>query len=81
MIGVYIIKSKKDGRYYIGSSNDISRRLYEHNHAAGGKYSSLHGPWELVWSRECATIEGARNEERRIKSFKGGNAFKSLVGY
>ncbi|MEI6479299.1 MAG: GIY-YIG nuclease family protein [bacterium] len=29
---VYILKSLKDGRYYIGSTSDIEKRVERHNH-------------------------------------------------
>ncbi len=79
IIGVYILKSEKDGSYYVGSSNDIERRFYDHNHGAGGKYSKIHSPWKIIWSKEFDSISKAREEEKRIKSFKGGNAFKKLL--
>ncbi len=79
MIGVYIIQSQKNKKFYTGSSNDIDRRIYEHNHSAGGQYSKINGPWKLVWFKEFEKIEEARLEEKRIKSFKGGNAFKKLL--
>ncbi len=79
MTGVYILQSIKDGSYYVGSSCDIERRLYEHNHGSGGFYSKMHSPWKIIWLKEFKKIEEARLEEKRIKSFKGGNAFKKLI--
>ena len=80
MIGVYILQSGKDGTYYTGSTNDINRRLYEHNHKAGGQHSKFRAPWKLIWYKECVNVDEARKEEKRIKSFKGGNGFKKLIG-
>ncbi len=31
MFYMYILKSKKDGKCYMGSTNDIERRIIEHN--------------------------------------------------
>ena len=55
MTGVYIIKSVKNSRYYIGSTIDIDRRLKEHN---SGKVFSTKGniPWELKIFLNCDNI-------------------------
>jgi putative endonuclease len=44
---VYILRSQKDGRYYIGYTTNIERRLQEHNR---GKNKSVRrrGPFEVV---------------------------------
>ena len=75
---VYILKSKIVNRYYIGYTNDLRRRLYEHN---SGKTKSLfkYIPLEIIYKEEYKTIEEARRRERQIKSYKHGEAFKKLI--
>ena len=48
MYFVYIIQSQKDRSYYVGITKDIKRRLVEHN-TGSSKYTSLKGPYSLVW--------------------------------
>src|SRR5664280_1529752 len=44
---VYILYSPKSDRYYVGHTNDIDRRLEEHNHPREAfKYTSKHLPWK-----------------------------------
>lgn len=65
-IGVYILKGT---RYYVGSTNDLERRLDEHR---SGKCHSTKriGEWKLQKFFECETLEEARKLELRIKSSK-----------
>jgi putative endonuclease len=74
----YILQSKKDNRYYIGSTSDIDRRLKEHN---SGKTKSLRyrRPLILVYFEEYESRGLAENREKQIKSYKGGRAFKHLI--
>jgi putative endonuclease len=75
---VYIIRNDVNKRFYIGSTNNLSRRLAEHNRSK--KCSITHfGKYYLIHSEEFDTIGKARARERQIKSYKGGNAFKKLL--
>jgi putative endonuclease len=75
---VYIIKSLKVLRYYIGSTENVDRRLSDHN---SGKVKSTKAfkSWELVYSERFDTKSDAIKRERQIKSYKSGNAFKKLL--
>jgi len=75
---VYILKNLA-GRYYIGQTTDIRRRIEEHNH---GKTKSIRsrGPFKLIYKESFDTRAEAIKRERQIKKYKGGNAFKRLIG-
>jgi putative endonuclease len=76
---VYILKSKKDDKYYIGSTSDVTARLNFHN--AGLQRSTKNRiPFELVLFEEFNTKEEALKREKQIKSWKGGVAFQKLIG-
>ena len=76
---VYILKSLKDNKYYIGSTSKVETRLAFHN--AGLQRSTKNRtPLLLVFSEEYETKEAALKREKQIKSFKGGNAFLKLIG-
>lgn len=79
MFTVYILRNKQSGRHYIGSTNNLIRRLDEHNR--GQTFSTRYGKnsWELIYSEEYESDFEAKKRERQIKSFKGGEAFKRLV--
>jgi putative endonuclease len=45
---IYILLSKRSGKYYIGLTSDVNRRLEEHNNpTVFNKYTAKHIPWEL----------------------------------
>ena len=79
MYFVYILQSEKTGRYYIGYTSDLSNRLDQHN--SGGNVSTKSGsPWKIVHTEEFSTKKEAWLRERQIKSYKGGAAFKKMIG-
>ena len=76
---VYILRSLKDGNYYIGETANVEARLQIHN--AGLQRSTKHrGPFKLIMSEEYADRSAALKREKQIKSWKGGQAFKKLIG-
>ena len=78
MYYVYILKSLRDNKYYIGSTTDIDKRLAFHN--AGLQRSTKNRtPFILVYSEVHPNRRAAEMREKQIKSYKGGNAFKQLL--
>jgi len=66
----YILQSQTTGRYYCGSTNDIERRLNQHNNPEFiGTLTTkrFKGPWKLVWKKEHSSRSEAMILERRIK--------------
>ena len=49
MYSTYIIKNLKSGRFYIGSTNNINRRLKEHNRKQTKSTRSNQGTWVLIF--------------------------------
>jgi putative endonuclease len=47
MFFVYILYSEKSDIYYIGSTDNVERRLNEHNQISENSFTSRHRPWEL----------------------------------
>ncbi len=78
MYYVYILRSKKTGKHYIGYTRDVQERLKYHN---SGRTKSLwkHRPLEIIRVEEYATLQEARRRERQIKKYKSGEAFKRLI--
>jgi len=80
MYYVYILKSQKIGKLYVGHTNNLDRRLTEHNSGNGGKYTSQNGPWMLVYSETQPDRLSAVRRERYFKSTKGSYEKKKLAG-
>jgi predicted GIY-YIG superfamily endonuclease len=67
---VYILENAA-GRFYIGSSDDVDRRLGEHNSDEGHRtFTHKNGPWRLVWREAHPGRSDAIKRERKIKSMK-----------
>jgi len=75
---VYILKSEKNGRYYIGSTNNLERRLSEHN---SGKTKSLKYlyPLRLVFEKACESRIEARKIESKLKKFKSRIIIETII--
>ena len=78
MYFVYILKSFNNSKYYVGSTGDINKRLSYHN---SGKVRSTKAnkPWKIIYFESYNNKAEALRREKKIKSYKGGNAFKLLV--
>jgi putative endonuclease len=79
MYFVYILRSIKLCRYYIGHAHDINIRLARHNKGLV-RSTKFGAPWEIVHIETFKTKQEAYRRELQIKSYKGGDAFKKLVG-
>ena len=79
MYNVYILKNSINGRHYIGSTNDLVRRLSEHNRGHTKATRLKNAIWKIIYTEKYVTSIEAKRRERQIKSYKGGNAFKTLI--
>ncbi len=64
---VYIVKCSDDS-YYIGMTNDVDRRVVEHNSAENtGSYTSNRRPVKLLWNIQLTDFNQAEELEKQIK--------------
>jgi putative endonuclease len=70
MFIVYILQSLKTGFYYTGITNDLNRRLLEHNSNLNDSTKNK-GPWQLVYSEVVSSRAKARRKEKFLKSGYG----------
>ncbi len=78
MFSVYILYSKKLNKYYIGYSEDIEKRLTQHN-TGFSKFTSKASDWELKFKEEFDTRIEATNRERIIKLKKSRKYIEWLI--
>ncbi len=64
MFYVYVTQNK-DGEIYIGSTNNLERRISEHN--SGASLSTKGSHWGLVYYEAYKSEEDARNREHQLK--------------
>lgn len=64
---VYILQCA-DGTLYTGITNDLERRVAEHEAGQGAKYTKGRGPFQLVYRERCEDRGLASKRENEIKS-------------
>jgi len=65
------------GISYVGSTNNIERRLAEHN-SGKSSYTKKFIPWELIYKEECQDRKAALKREKYYKSPAGRRKIKLL---
>jgi putative endonuclease len=79
MFYVYVLKSLMNGRHYTGSTNNLERRINEHN-LGQTKYTSQTGPFELIYKELYDTRLEATRREKFLKTGKGREFLKQTLG-
>ena len=67
MAWMYILECA-DGSYYVGSTEDIERRIWEHNEGIGAKYTARRRPVKVVYAAEFQSI--AEAYERQVQGWR-----------
>lgn len=78
MYYVYILKSQKNSKLYVGYTNDLKRRIKEHNND-NSTFTSQNGPWKLIYYEVFTSKLDAIREEKFLKSGKGRERIKYLL--
>lgn len=67
---VYLMASRKNGTLYIGITNNLVRRVYEHRNNLIVGFTSSHAVHDLVWFESTPSVEAAIRKEKQIKNWK-----------
>ena len=76
----YVLWSTTGHKFYIGVTDDIDRRLNQHNTGASKWTKRYAGSWTLVCSKEFVNLTEARKFETKLKRQKGSNVFFAITG-
>jgi putative endonuclease len=76
---VYILYSQSIDKYYIGHTDNLDRRLNEHN-TGQTRYSQTGKPWILKYSEEFPDRSTAMKREKEIKMKKSRKYIEYLIG-
>ncbi len=82
MFQVYVIRASTNGKIYIGQTEDIAKRLDQHNNRNFDKraYTKLNGKdWKIVYTEEYQTRSEALKRENELKSHRGRDFIKNLL--
>jgi putative endonuclease len=75
---VYAIKSRVRNYIYVGMTNDLYRRLNEHNQGFN-KSTKPYIPFSIIYFRSFDTRQAARFHEKYLKSGSGKESLKKLL--
>ena len=66
---VYILASEPNGTLYIGMTNDLSRRVFEHREGLVEGFTKTYNVKTLVYFETFATAADAIHREKRMKKY------------
>lgn len=78
MFYTYILRSKKDGRWYTGSTNNLRKRFSQHNNGTAN-FTKGRGPFEIIYYEACVTKEDAQAREKYLKTGMGKRYIKNRL--
>jgi len=74
----YILQSSRDGSYYIGSTDNLDKRIIKHNKGYS-RYTKSKRPFNLIYKEDYATRSEAKKREYYLKSLKSRIAIENLI--
>ncbi len=66
---VYILASKRNGTLYVGVTNNLIRRVYEHKNEMVEGFTNKYGVHKLVYYEQTNDLKSAIQRERRLKKW------------
>lgn len=66
----YMLANKPFGTLYVGHTDDLIKRVYEHKHHLRPGFTKMHDVTQLVWYEMHKTREAAFHRETRLKHWK-----------
>ncbi len=75
---IYILKSLKSEKTYVGQTDNLERRLHEHN-SGKSNYTAKFVPWKIVYTEKFCSRDEALVREKYLKSSAGRKVLKKLL--
>jgi putative endonuclease len=75
---IYVIKSRYQNYTYTWITNNLERRLYEHN-SWKTKSNKNHAPFDLIYSEIVSDSKTARSREKFLKWVMWRNRLKEII--
>ena len=69
MYYVYILSSENNGAVYVGVTNDLIRRVYEHKEKVVEGFTKRYNVNKLVYFEQTNDVESAIAREKQLKTF------------
>ena len=78
MYWVYILQSEKDGRYYVGQTQNLEQRVKGHCSGRAG-WTRRKGPWKLCYQESYEKRGDALIREKFLKGLKNRSAIEQII--
>ena len=78
MYYIYVLRSLKDRSFYTGFTNDIEKRLSEHNSGLS-RSTKYRIPFELIYYEACRNRKDALHREKYLKTTYGKRYLKNRL--
>ena len=66
---IYILASKKNGTLYIGVTNNLIRRVFEHKQNLAEGFTKKYGVHTLVYYEHAENIDSALEREKQLNKW------------
>ncbi|WP_354506001.1 GIY-YIG nuclease family protein [Moheibacter stercoris] len=76
---VYILYSKSLDKYYVGQTQDLTKRMEDHLNSRS-PYTKSSKDWKLVYQEEFSSRKKSLSREREIKSNESRKYMEYLIG-
>ncbi|MEA1979657.1 MAG: GIY-YIG nuclease family protein [candidate division Zixibacteria bacterium] len=74
---VYILRDQ-NGKYYIGSTTDLKRRMNQHDSGHTRTTRNMNFP-KLIFSQQYQNLDSARKIERKLKKLKRKDYIDNII--
>ena len=78
---VYILASKRNGTLYIGVTNNLVRRVWEHRNDMADGFTKKYGVHRLVYYEQTESVEAAIQREKRLKKWDRADKIRLIEGF
>lgn len=82
MFTVYVIENQSDKSWYIGQTDNLKRRLAQHNSGNGGRTTKIKiGSWKLMYAEAYCDKRDAIGREKFLKGGSGRKYLKKQLAH
>jgi putative endonuclease len=67
---VYIMASRRNGTLYVGVTNHLAARAFQHRNGAGSRFTARYGVKTLVWYEHYSDVMEAIVREKQLKKWE-----------
>lgn len=82
MFFIYVLYNKDHGKIYIGQTNDLGKRIAEHNDPSNARHTftgQFNWEWVIIYKEEATTRREALKREKQLKSYRGREFIKKFI--